>query len=1085
MSEYILSKAPLCRRVVRFVLIAILLDSLPLSAGVRPTDLRCEQLENPFGIDAPSPRLSWMLNATGRGVQQTAYQIIVASTDAKLSPGEADRWDSGKVSSGESILVRYHGKPLASHNACFWKVRVWDNNDRPSDWSEPAKWSMGLLSESDWKAKWIGLDGIDQTNTLTGTAWIWYPEGEPEKSAPLETNWFRRVVSLPADRKIKRALFEYTGDNECRGWLNEFDLGARNSFKTIKWNDITSRLESGKSCVFGLVGRNEGTNNPAAVIGLLRIEFTAGEPIVIRTDEGWKVSKSFEAGWNTQAFDDSKWVAAKVLGPAEMQPWGAPRAAEDRRLPARWLRKEFTLEKRLSRAIVYFSGLGSSELHLNGAKVGDAVLSPALSQYDKRAFYVTYDVTKQVRRGANAIGAVLGGGRFSSDRSKVYAGTVNAGWPKMLLHLRLEYLDGSVGEVVSDESWKLTTDGPILTSGEFDGEEYDARKELRGWSETKYDDASWQSPRVVSAPSDKLSAQMTPPIRVTETLRPVSVREVRPGVMIYDLGQNLVGWCRLKVRGPAGKTVQLRFAETLNPDGTLYMANLRGARVTDTYTLSGKGDEVWSPRFTYHGFRYVEMTGYAGKPTLAALEGRVVHDDLPRAGGFECSNELLNQIYKNVYWGTRGNYRSIPTDCPQRDERQGWLGDRSEECRGESYLFNLATFYSKWLQDISDAQRDSGSVPDVAPSYWPIYSDNVTWPSTLVTAPGMIHRQYGDLAPIAERYDSAKKWLSYMRGFFTNGIIARDSYGDWCVPPEDPKLIHSKDPARQTDKALLATSYFYYDVKLMERYAMLLGKRDDATHFAQWADEIKTAFNQRFLNRELGQYDNGSQTSSVLPLAFGLVPEGQRTRVFGRLVGKIENETRSHIGTGLIGGQHLMRVLSDHGRADLAYRIASQKDYPGWGYMISQGATTIWELWNGDTADPTMNSGNHVMLVGDLVIWFYEYLAGIAADPAQPGFKHIVMKPYPVGDLKYVQASHRSPYGLIVSDWRKEGGRFDWKVEVPANTTATVYVPKMSQSKVAESGKPLGETRGVKLLRAEDDRIVLEVGSGKYHLTSE
>ncbi|HEX5222699.1 MAG TPA: family 78 glycoside hydrolase catalytic domain [Verrucomicrobiae bacterium] len=1086
MSEYILKRAPSCRCVARLAFLAILLFGRSLFADVNVTQLRCEQLENPLGIDVTSPRLSWVLSASRRGVRQTAYQVLVASAPSELKPGQADLWDSGKVSSDQSILVRYEGKPLASHIECFWKVRVWDNDGRASEWSAPAKWSMGLLSESDWKARWIGLDGVERTNALTDTSWIWYPEGEPQKSAPVETNWFRRVISIPPDRKIKRALFEYTGDNECRGWLNEFDLGARNNFKTVKWNDITSRLESGKTYVFGLVGRNEGTNeNPAGVIGRLTIEFDAGEPMMIRTDEGWKVSKRFEQGWNTPSFDDSKWVAAKVIGPANTQPWGEPRSGENRQFPARWLRKEFAVEKKVARATVYFCGLGSSELYLNGAKVGDAVLSPALSQYDKRVFYVTYDVTKQLRRGANAMSAVLGGGRFASDRSKVYAGTVNFGWPKMILHLRLQYADGSIDEVVSDASWKLTTDGPILSSGEFDGEEYDARKELRGWSKVNYDTAAWLPAQVVSAPPGKLSAQMTRPIRVVETLRPISVKEVKPGVFIYDMGQNMVGWCRLKVRGPAGMTVQLRFAETLNPDGTLYMANLRGARVTDTYTLSGRGGEVWSPRFTYHGFRYVEMTGFPGKPTLNALEGRVVNDDLPVAGQFECSNELLNQIYRNVYRGTRGNYRSIPTDCPQRDERQGWLGDRSEECRGESFLFDISAFYPKWLQDISDAQRDSGSVPDVAPAYWPIYSDNVTWPSTLVTAPGMLHRQYGDLAPVAGRYDSAKKWLNYMKGFFTNGVIAKDSYGDWCVPPEDLKLIHSKDPARQTDKALLATAYFYYDLKLMERYAGLLGKIDDAMHFAQWADEIKAAFNQRFLIRESGQYDNGSQTSCVLPLAFGLVPDDQRAKVFNRLVDKIENETKGHIGTGLIGGQHLMRVLSDNGRADLAYRIASQKDYPGWGYMISQGATTIWELWNGNTADPTMNSGNHVMLVGDLVIWFYEYLAGIAADPEQPGFKHIVMKPHPVADLKFVKASHRSPYGLIVSDWRKEGGMFSWKVEVPANTSATVYVPKMSRGKVSESGKTLEQTRGAKLLRAENDRIVLQLDSGKYHLTSE
>lgn len=1047
-------------------------------------NLQCEQLINPLGIDVRQPRLSWELNANQRAVRQTAYQILVGSTEEKLKTGEGDLWDSRKVASDQSILIPYGGKPLAAFSECFWKVRVWDQDQVASEWSVPAKWSMGLLSPSDWNAKWIGQNGEEVTQHLTGTSWVWYPEGEPQASAPPGTNYFRRIVKIPEGRRIKQAIFQYTGDNECRGWINDYDIGARNNFRSVKWNDITTRLEPGRTYLFGLTGRNTGTNKSAGVVGLLTIEFTTGEPLVIKTDEHWKVSNVEERGWNTLAFDDSRWVAPKVLGPAGMQPWGEIRTAENRRQPARWLRKEFAVGKKVRRATVSYSGLGLSELYLNGRKVGDDVLSPALSQYDKRVYYVTHDVTEQLKRGDNAMGVVLGGGRYYSDRSKVYTGTVNFGFPKLLLHLRIEYTDGSVGEVVSDESWKLTLDGPILASGEFDGEEYDARKELVGWSEPKFKDSNWQPAQLVPAPPGEVSAQMTEPIQVTQTLRPTSVTEIEPGVFVYDLGQNMVGWCRLRVKGATGTTVTLRHAETINPDGTLYMANLRGARVTDIYTLKGRGTEVWEPRFTYHGFRYVEVTGLPGLGSLSAIEGRVVHDDLPVAGEFNCSNELLNQIYRNVQWGTRGNYRSIPTDCPQRDERQGWLGDRSEECRGESYLYSIASLYPKWLRDISDAQRDTGSIPDVAPAYWPIYSDNVTWPSTLIIAPGVLHRQYGDIAPISDRYESAKKWLDYMGGFFTNGIISRDSYGDWCVPPEELRMIHSKDPARQTDKALLATSYFYYDLKLMERYAKLLGRTVDATRFAKWSSEIKTSFNNRFLDRAKGQYDNGSQTSCVLPLAFGLVPDDLRARVFARLVENIEKETRGHIGTGLIGGQHLMRVLSDNGRADLAYRIAGQKDYPSWGYMIAQGATTIWELWNGNTADPTMNSGNHVMLVGDLIIWYYEYLAGIKADPEQPGFKHIIMKPHPVGDLKSARGTHRSPYGLISSEWRQDGGSFNWKIEVPPNTSATVYVPKMAKSSVTESGKPLGQARGLKLLRGENDRIVLQLGSGKYNLES-
>jgi alpha-L-rhamnosidase len=752
-----------------------------------------------------------------------------------------------------------------------------------------------------------------------------------------------------------------------------------------------------------------------------------------------------------------------------MQPWTNPRSAESRRQPARYLRKDFTAEKKISCATVSLSGLGLSELYVNGNKIGDAVLSPAFAQYDKRAFYVTYDVTKNLSRGENALGVILGNGRYYADRSKTYAGTVSFGWPKLLLNLRIEFADGSVKEIVSDESWKLTMDGPILANNDFDGEEYDARKELIGWDKAGFDGSKWSTAKIVSAPSGVLSAQMQEPIRVTETLKPVSVKEISPGVFIFDLGQNMVGWCRLHVSGKAGTSVTLRHAETLKPDGSLYMANLRGAEVTDVYTLRGGGKETWEPRFITHGFRFVEVTGFPGKPDLNSIEGRVVNDDLPVAGNFLCSNDLINRIYHNIVWGTRGNYRSLPVDCPQRDERQGWLGDRSEECKGEAYLFDISALYAKWRQDMADAQRPNGSIPDVAPAYWPIYSDNVTWPSSAIIIPSALERQFGDPASIGKNYASAKAWMEHMLTFATDNIISKDNYGDWCVPPEEASLIHSKDPARQTDKTLLATSYFYYDLCLMEKYAAQLGKTEDAARWKKLAVDFKSAFNNKFLDREKGQYSNGTQTSCVLPLAFGLVPDDMKEKVFAKLVANIDNVTKGHIGTGLIGGQYLNRVLSDNGRADLCYTIAAQKDYPSWGYMAEQGATTIWELWNGNTADPTMNSGNHVMLVGDLVVWFYEYAAGIA--PASPGFKTIKMQPHPVGDLNFVKASHNSPYGKISSEWHRDGNKFDWQIEIPANTTATVTLPTGKSGRVTCNGKTISAT--------------LELGSGKYHLISE
>jgi len=767
-----------------------------------------------------------------------------------------------------------------------------------------------------------------------------------------------------------------------------------------------------------------------------------------------------------------------------MDPWKEVSTPEDRRLPARWLRKEFVAEKKVQRATAYLCGLGLSELYLNGKKVGDHVLSPGLTEYPKRAFYVTHDVTSLVQRGPNALGVVLGNGRYFAPRQSEPTTTQTYGFPKLRLQLRLDFTDGSSTDIVSDDTWKLTTDGPIRANNEYDGEEYDARMELGGWASAGYDDSKWQQPELVSGPGGALCAQMIEPIRVTGRIKPIAVAEPKPGVFIFDLGQNLVGWCRLKVRGPAGTQVSLRHAETLKPDGTLYLDNIRGAKVTDLYTLKGKDTEVYEPRFTYHGFRYVELKGFPGKPGLSTLEGCVVNDDLESAGEFTCSQPMINRIYRNIYWGVRGNYRSIVTDCPQRDERQGWLGDRCFESRGESYLFNTAAIYAKWLQDMADAQKSSGSVSDVCPSYWPLYNDSVTWPSATVVIPGALLDEYADTGVIARHYPSMVKWIDYMTGFLKDGIITKDSYGDWCVPPEDPKLIHSKDPMRKTAPGILATSYLAHDLRLMARYATVLGKSADAQRFSALSDQLKAALNAKFFNAERGYYDNGSQTSCVLPLAFDLVPSEERARVFNQLVRKITGETKGHVGTGLVGGQWLNRVLTRYGRADLCYGFATNTTYPSWGYMVGKGATTVWELWNGDTADPAMNSGNHVMLVGDLTIWLFENLAGIQPDPDQPGFKHIIMRPTPVGDLRFVKATHRSSYGLIASEWRREGETFDWKVTVPANTTATVFVPATDAQGVTEGGKPASQARGAKFLRMEAARAVFQVGSGTYRFAS-
>jgi alpha-L-rhamnosidase len=815
----------------------------------------------------------------------------------------------------------------------------------------------------------------------------------------------------------------------------------------------------------------------------------AGQTLVSGEQVFWKVRLwdkdaaptkwSETAHWSEGLLQPNDWTA-KWIGDNESPYFPSSETkskrnnpvVEERRLPARYLRKAFIADHSIRRATVYMAGMGLSELYLNGQKIGNAVLSPALSDYTKRVYYVTYDVTSSIKAGRNAIGVILGNGRFFAPRLTYPTLTVSYGYPKLLLQMEIEYNDGSTQTVASDASWKVTTAGPILANNEYDGEEYDARRELTNWSKPNFDDFLWEPVEIVDAPGGKLAAQMMDPMRVTGTVKPIAITQPQPGMYIYDMGQNMVGWCRLNVSGPAGATVSMRFAERLLPDGTLDVANLRSAKVTDRYTLKGKGEEIWEPRFTYHGFRYVEMTGFPGTPTLNSIEGRVVGDDLQSAGDFACSKPILNSIYHNIVWGVRGNYRSMPTDCPQRDERQGWMGDRSAECRGETYLFLNRNLYAKWITDMADAQRPDGNVPDVCPPYWPLYNDDVVWPSTFIIAPSGLLDQFGDTQTIAKHYPQMVQWIDHMAGYIQDDIMPRDQYGDWCVPPEDPKLIHSQDPARQTAKPILGTTYFYYCLQLMSHYATLLNHPDDAARFDALAARLKSGLNEKYLNHDLGQYDNGAQTTSVLPLAFDMVPADEHQAIFDHLVDKITYGTDMHIGTGLVGGQWLNRVLSYNGRADLAYTLATNTTYPSWGYMVNHGATTIWELWNGDTADPGMNSGNHVMLVGDLAIWLYEDLAGIKPDPQNPGFKHIIMHPLPVGDLTFVKATHRSPYGLILSEWHHDGDKFTWHVIIPPNTTATVTIPTNDEQSISESGHAVGAG-------------VIDLPAGDYHFTSQ
>jgi alpha-L-rhamnosidase len=703
-----------------------------------------------------------------------------------------------------------------------------------------------------------------------------------------------------------------------------------------------------------------------------------------------------------------------------------------------------------------------------------------LSEIPERAYYVTHDITAALRRGPNVLGVVLGNGRFYAPRRGAPFGEQ---YPKLMLKLVIDYQDGSQETVVSDGQWQITDRGEIRTNNDYDGEEVDGRMELRGWSEPGYAAKDWQPAPLVSPAARHLSAAMFPPMRVTGLLHPVSVKQIGPQTYVYDFGQNMVGHCVVRVKGPRGAEIKLRHAETVGPDGVPHFENLRTAMSLDSYILKGEGDEVFEPRFASHGFRFVELTGYPGTPDLSVIDGKVVGDDLEHVGEWTSSNPLLNQIYRNMAWGIRGNYHSIPTDCPQRDERQGWTGDRVFESKGEAFVFDTAPLYHKWFQDMADTQRADGSLSDVAPSYFPYFNQDVTWAGAFVMSPEALYEQFGDPTFFALHYPEMKRWVEHMETFLAQGgIVPNDRYGDWCPPPDINRgLIHMQSPLANPSSAFMGSTHFYVVLRLMERYAHRLGHEDEAAMYRSKADQFKLAFNRRFLSADGHHYDTGSQTSYILPLAFDLVPAEARAGMQQRLIDRIKHEDREHVNLGLVGVQQLMRTLSDAGQADLAYRIAVQDTYPSWGYMVRQGATTVWELWNGDTADVAMNSGNHVMLIGDCVIWLYENVAGIKSDPAHPGFKHILMRPTPVGDLTSARAQYRSPYGQIVSDWRKTSSGWEWNVVVPANTTATLEVPAASADQIAEGGRAVAESAGIKIAGKAGDRVQLEVGSGSYH----
>ncbi|MXZ20744.1 MAG: Bacterial alpha-L-rhamnosidase [Caldilineaceae bacterium SB0665_bin_25] len=913
---------------------------------ITPFDLQCEYAVDPVGVDTRRPRFSWLLRAQERGQRQSAYRILVASSEAELLAGVGDKWDSGRVASSEMTHVEYGGAALVSNERCWWAVRVWDGEGVASEFSAAAVFCMGLLEAGDWQGDWVGA----------------------------------------ADRTVSAPL----------------------------------------------------------------------------------------------------------------------------------LRRAFTVDRPVRRATVHMSGLGYGELYVNGSKVGRSVLDPGNTYFNNdqpvalgsRVLYVSHDVTELLQPGANVFGVMLGHGWHSAEDDIPPSPSHRTPYgdrPRLLLHAIIEYADGGRDSIVSDGEWK-TAAGPITYNDFNNGESYDARLERPGWDSPGYDDAGWQPAVAVEAPGGALVAQNMPPARVIETLPAVEMRSPSEGVYVFDLGQVITGWCRLRVRGSAGATVTLRHGTCLYADGTLdARSNLcnepiseeeyrqgtgrdggvhHSARQTDSYTLRGDGVEVWEPRFTLHSFRYVEVTGYPGAPALDSVEGRVVHTAVGTGSRFRCSDELFNRIHSNVHWTLRGSFQSISQDAADRSERVAWLGDPGFIAEDYLYNFESASFWAKWLEDIADAQKEDGDVPVVAPLHWrrtmDAYLRWMDWASTYPIFVWQVYRHYGDERVLARHYGPLKRMMAFY-GALAEEHIMRHGLGDHMEPQADGtssfKPLHTPMP-------LTSTAYYQHCVWILAQAARVLGEEKEARRYCALAGEIREAFNREFLDEETNQYGGGSQTANAVALHLELVPEERVEAVVANLVEDIRVRQNGHLTTGIIGTAALENALPRYGQAKVMAELMSQTTFPSWGEQIAKGATTVWESWNGD---PEEELSLNMKMFCSTEVFFYRTLAGIS--PTSPGYRTIAINPSVVGAVTDVEAVVETQSGTVASAWQREKGTFALQVSVPVNTTAEVSVPKMGPGSVAirEGGKTVWEegvykpgVAGIEAGQEEGDAITFQVGSGSY-----
>lgn len=1041
-----------------------------------PVALRTNQRVDPLGIDSARPVLSWRSDSTARNWTQSAYRIVVATSAANLQRGVADVWDSGKRQSDESVNIAYEGPALKSRARYFWAVHTWDAQGKEERSAGAAWWETGLLQPSDWQAKWIRRNDADGEAAMDQTSWIWLPMGDAQHVPQGVQAEFKYELQL--DKQPSAAVLHVLVGGDFTARVNGVVTGHKDEWGAFDFEDVRERLHTGKneiviSASAPASDQKDKTYRTALAVAL-RLTDESGKNRWIGSDANW-LAREVKP-------EESSWTAARRLGALRELAFGT---WTDRKSPAptpdriesttALLRKQFTPEKKVVSARLYVTALGSYEAYLNGKAVSEARLTPGFTDYRKRVLYQTYDVTSLVTAGRNTLAAMLGAGWHGSpllwSGSRLFAGP-----DSLCAQLELTFGDGTKQLVVTDSTWE-TAASPTISSELYGGEAYDARLYHAGWNAGSADKAlAWSPAEVVGAQAGLLlTAEPDASVHLAQTIKPVSVKMVDAAGAkdaVFDMGQNMVGVVRLHVHGPRGSTLKLRFAERVNPDGTVYTENLRDADATDYYTLSGHGEEEWTPAFTFHGFRYVEVSGATGQLPLSTLEGEVLNS-LPASPSirFESSSELLNKMSELGLWGQRGNFLSIPTDCPQRDERMGWMGDAGAFWRTGSYNFDIDAFSQKFVVDIGDGQTPDGAFPNIAPNILQgIEGDPGApgWGDAGVLVPYATWLQYGDATVVERIWPAMERWMDFILRTNPDYIRKNDlgpNYADWLAP----------DPHTPSD--LVATAYWILIARQMETMANTIGHKADAEKYAALIADIRSAYQKKYVKAD-GSVLGATQTSYVLTLAMGLAPEELKKSMTDRLVSDIKSH-QTHLTTGFLGTPFLLSALEEQGRADVAYELLLNSTYPSWGYMVDKGATTWWERWNGDTGDPAMNSYNHYAF-GSVMAWVYRRVAGIDTDPAHPGFHHVVISPHVEPGLDHVHAEYESVYGTIKTEWTsktdlasKTEGHFELRVTIPANVTATVSLPATAASGVKQDGTPISAT-------AKDGSLVKEIGSGSY-----